>query len=177
MLEPRQYEIEVHDEPRPGATPAGTIVIEATPGSGLRASFRAAPGAPATEFVPDLFDADWGYGPWFHQTFLEQRGPWFLLPTGPLPRPAWVNLSEFGDDANLKRVEVGDILTGPLGDLFVLGIETGSLRVRPEQKADMWCESGDPPPLKPFKEILIPANDLYNEDGHLLVKIKHKRGC
>ena len=177
MLKPRQSEIKLHDEPRPGATPAGTIVVEATPGRGLRAFFRPATGAPATEFVPDLFDVDWGYGPYFHQTFLEQRGPWFLLPAGPLPRPAWVNLSEFGDDANLRRVEVGDIVTGPLGDLFVLGVETGSLRVRPEQKADMLCEGGDPPPLKPFKETLIPANDLYSEDGHLLVKIKHTRGC
>ena len=70
MLKPRQSEIKLHDEPRPAATMAGTIVVEATPGRGLRAFFRPATGAPATEFVPDLFDVDWGYGPYFHQTFL-----------------------------------------------------------------------------------------------------------
>ena len=177
MLEPRQYEIKLHAEPHASAGAIGTIVVEATPGSGLRAFFRPTTGAPATEFVPDLFDVDWGYGPYFHQTLLEQRGPWFLLPADPLPRPAWVNLREFGDDANLRPVEVGDIVTGPLGDLFVLGVETGSLRARPEQQADMWCEGDDPPPLNPHTEVLIPPDELYSKSGHLLVKIKYTRGC
>ena len=177
MLKPRLYEIQLRKEPHANAMSAGTIVVEATPGRGLRAFYRPAPGAVTTEFVPDLYDVDWGYGPYFHQTFLDQRGSWFLLPAAPLPRPAWVNPSEFGNNANVRMLRVEDIVTTPSGDLFVLGIEAGAIRARAEQEVDMWCEEGDPPPLQAHKEILIEADELYSETGHLLVHIKYTRGC
>jgi hypothetical protein len=49
--------------------------------------------------------------------------------------------------------------------------------MRPEQEADMWCEAGEPPPLKPSEEIRIPFEALYDGKGHLLLTTKYKRGC
>lgn len=176
-LEPRLYETTLRSEPRASATPAGTIVIKATPGRGLRAFYRSAPGAATAQFIPDLYDFDWRYGPYFHQTFLDRRESWFLLPATPLPQPAWIDLSEFGGSANLRLLQIEDIIRTPIGDVVVLNVEVGAVTVRPEQEADMWCEEGDPPSLQPYEEIVIHTQDLYSESGHLLVDIKYTRGC
>jgi hypothetical protein len=176
-MKPKQHLIPLRGAPRETATSDGALVILATPGQGLRASYRPARGGTATEFVPDLFDVDWGYGPYFHQTFLERRGTWFLLPAVPLPKPAWVNVSGFTNEPDVRLLEAGQIIRTPRGDLVVLGMERGVLRARPQQETDMWCREGDPPPLKPSTEVRIPVEELYSPTGHLLVSIKYMRGC
>jgi hypothetical protein len=177
MMKPKQYSIRLRSAPQDSATSEGALVIVATPGQGLRAYYRPVGGGPMAGFVPDLFDADWGYGPYFHQTFLERQGTWFLLPAVPLPRPAWIDASEFTNEADVRGLTIGDVIKTPRGDLVVLGLERGVLRARPEQDADMWCKEGDPPPLKPSMEIRIPVEELYAATGHLLVGIKYMRGC
>ena len=176
-LRPKQDVIPLWSAPHATATPEGSLVIQAMPGRGLRAYYRPPHGGPVTEFVPDLFDPDWGYGPYFHQTFLERRGTWLLLPAAPFPRPAWVNLRDFADDLQVRLLKIGEIIKAPGGDLVVLGMERGVLRARPEQEADMWCKAGNPPPLKPALEVRIPLEELYSPTGHLLVGIKYTRGC
>jgi hypothetical protein len=59
----------------------------------------------------------------------------------------------------------------------VLEVVDGSVRVRPEQPADMWCDEGDPPPLEPFKETILTPADLYDQKGHLTIRPKYLRGC
>jgi hypothetical protein len=174
---PKQYLIDLRDDPREAAASEGTLVIRATPGQRLRAYYRSAHGGREREFVPDLFDADWGYGPYFHQTFLERRGTWFLLPAGPLSRPGWVNMGEPHVRLLRELHETRDVIMTPNGDLVVIGMDRRVLRARPAQKADQWCEAGNPPPLEPWSEIRIPVQKLYNAAGHLLVDIKYKRGC
>lgn len=176
-LKPKQLVIPLRSAPHETAASEGALVILATPGRGLGAFYRPARGGPATAFVPDLFDSDWGYGPYFHQTFLERRGTWFLLPAAPFPKPAWINVREFTNEPDVRLLKTGEIIKTPMGDLVVLGMERGVLRARPEQEADMWCEEGDPPPLAPSKEIRLPVGELYGPTGHLLVSIKYTRGC
>lgn len=176
-MKPKLYRIALREHPRETAASQGDLVIRAAPGQRLRAYYRPAPGGPEREFVPDLFDPDWGYGPYFHQTFLERRGAWFLLPAAPLSRPAWAGIGEPHVRLLRELHETRDVIITPHGDLVVTGLDRRALRARPEQKADQWCESGNPPPLKPWTEIRIPVEKLYNDAGHLLVDIKHKRGC
>jgi hypothetical protein len=176
-MKPKQQLIQLRSGPQETATSEGALIILATPGQRLRAYYQPARGGRETEFVPDLFDADWGYGPYFHQTFLERRGTWFLLPAVPLPRPTWVNASEFTNEPNVRALEKGEIIKIARENLVVLGIERGVLRARKEQGADMWCQAGNPPPLKPSTEVRIPVGKLYSPTRHLLVDIKYKRGC
>ena len=75
------------------------------------------------------------------------------------------------------RLEVDEYVRISGRDLVFLGFEHGLARVRPEQDADMWCEGGEPPAVKPSPEIRIPVGELYSPTGHLLVDIKYKRGC
>lgn len=127
--------------------------------------------------MTDLFDSDWGYGPYFHQTFLERRGNWFLLPAVPFPQPVWINVNEFANEPNVRLVERGEIITMPGYDLVVLGIDRGVFRARRAQDADMPCGEDSQLPLTPSTEIRLQVEDLYSPTGHLLADIKYKRGC
>jgi hypothetical protein len=152
-------------------------VLVAIPGRGLRSFFVPVTGGVATEFQPDFFDADWGYGPYFHQTFLERRATWFRLPEEPLLKGSWIDSRELGNEPQLQLLEPEQIVSGPFGDLFILGFDGDVLRARPEQEADMWCKSGNPPALLPWRELRIPLRDLYTPAGHLVVRKKYTRGC
>ena len=183
-LEPKLTVIPVRSEPNRAARRVGEIVVLALPGHGLKAF--ASSGPMAVQFTPDLFDPDWGYGPpWFHQSVLGRRGSWFRIPVRSIGR-GWINMEDWvvrdtllpeGAGVSLQTLQKGDIVTTPRGDMLVLGVENRVLRVRPEQKSDMWCEGGDPPPVAPSKEIRIPFEQLLDAQGHLLIKYKYTRGC
>jgi hypothetical protein len=178
-LGPKVMVIPVRAGPRDSARRIGEIVLVALPGKGLRAFASSGPASVA--FEPDLFDPDWGYGPpWFHQSLLDRRGSWIRVP---LPRigAGWLNADECcasaGFGLDIQTVQAGQIVTIPRGDMFVLGVEQGILRVRTEQPADLRCESADPPPLAPWQEIRIPFEQLRDSNGHLLIRYTYTRGC
>ena len=58
----------------------GSLVLVASPAEGLRSFYVGIDGGPWTAFQPDLYDPDWGYGPHFHMTIVEQRDSWVRLP-------------------------------------------------------------------------------------------------
>lgn len=175
-MKPMRLVLQMRSSPNESAASEGSLIVVGTPGQPLRAYYRAARDVRDIEFVPDLFDSDWGYGPYFHQTFLERRGSWFLLPADPMPRPAWVHL----DEPTVRLVsggqETGDLLTTPWGTLKVLAVTRQGLRARPAREVDM-CGDGSAPSPEPVKEVRIPTEQLYSPKGHLLVDIAYKRGC
>jgi hypothetical protein len=175
---PKIVVIPARAEPRADAPRLGEIVIVAMPGTGLKAFASA---GPRTEpFTPDLYDSDWGYGPFFHETVLAHRGSWFRVPL-PLIGTAWIDATAWNGKTSaadlVRTLEKGDIVTTPRGDMTVLGVEDHVLRVRPEQKADLWCEGGTPPALAPWTEARIPFRELFDGLGHLLIHYKYTRGC
>jgi hypothetical protein len=176
-MAPLVHAIPLRSAPARSAPLIGSILVMAVPGRGLRSFYVTRSGGVGVPFTPDLHDDDWGYGPYFHVTFLERRGNWFRLPPDPFPSAVWVDVTEWSTDLPVREIGDGDIVTSPFGDLYVLGLEADSLRARPEQEADLWCRSGDPPPLRPFKELRIPFKDLRDAHGHLLVHVKYTRGC
>lgn len=176
-LSPKIHVVRLWAGPSEQSASAGSLLVMAVPGKGLRSWFVPIDGGAATEFQPDLFDRDWGYGPYFHQTFIERRATWFRLPEGPFLKGTWINASRLGDQPDLQLLERDQIVTSPFGDLFILGIERDVLRARPEQESDMWCKEGNPPPPGPSRELRIPLRDLYTSAGHLVVHKKYTRGC
>lgn len=175
-LAPRVVVLRLFTGPSERSRLAGSLSVVAKPGDGLHASYTPAGGKTATPFTPDLFETDWGYGPYFHQTFLARRGPWFLLPAGPFARDTWFNSSDLGREPQVRLLEAGDIVTSRRGDLFILAIEPGVVRARPEQDADMWCDV-DPPAVERFTPLRLPFRQLYDGRGHLQIHIKYTRGC
>ena len=174
-LEPKLDVLPVHVDPDPAARHVGEIVMLALPGKGLKVFVAA--GGQASQFTPDLYDADWGYGPWFHQTVLERRGGWFRLALPSIGR-GWVDLRpQGGVEDRLQRLDAGDIVTIPDGDMVFLGAQGDRLRFRAEQEADMWCEEGEPPALAPSQELSIPLDRLRDGDGRLRIRYKYTRGC
>ena len=175
-LAPRTQLVRLWHGPSEQATPAGSLRLVATPGKGLQSFFVPPTGGAGKEFRPDLFDSDWGYGPYFHVTFLERRNTWFRLPEEPFAKNTWINAADLAANPEIRALAPGDIVTSPVGDLFVIGVAPGVLRARPEQPADMWC-GDNPPPLKPWKELRLPLRDVYTATGHLRLHIKYMRGC
>jgi hypothetical protein len=175
-MKSRRHVVPLRAAPDKAARVVGELVIQATLGEGLSAYYRS-PTHGEKEFVPDLFDADWGYGPFFHQTVLERRGAWFRLPSVPFSNAVWLNASDLGSQPDVRALTVGDIVRFRGRDLVFLGVARGIARMRPEQRGDMWCEEGEPPVEKPAPEIGIRVEKLYGPTGRLLVDIKYKRGC
>lgn len=163
---------------RADAARLGEIVVVAGPGRGLEAHLST--GGQALPFAPDLFLADWGYGPYYHQTILARRGTWYLVPL-PVLGAGWIDgetwRGERESRVNVEAVQAGDVITAPHGDLVVLGIQGRVLVARPEQPADMWCEPGKPPAVAPWRELRIPFEELFDSAGRLLLSYKYMKGC
>jgi hypothetical protein len=174
-LSPRTWTLDVREHPSLSSARTGSIRITATPGSGLTFAYAGQDGT--VQFLPDLFDADWGYGPYFHQTYRDRRGSWFELPKGPLPGPGWIDMSRLGPVPDVRDIEAGQVYLLNSESFFLIGIREGSVTFRPEQPADQWCREGEPPALTPFQARTFPVRELYDADGHLILKIKYLRGC
>ena len=175
---PMRWEIGVFTSPSSEAEGIGTIILTAVPGAALRAAFQVA-GGPANPvpFQPDLYLEDWGYGPYFHQTALDQRGPWFLLPKNPFPAPAWININDISTEFYIELLQPGVIYQMEGESIVVVAFTRSGLLVREEQPADMWCQEGDPPPLQPAGTKEIKYQDLFDLDGHLKMTLKYMKGC
>jgi hypothetical protein len=159
----------------PDAALAGQLWISANPLAGLSA-FVVAPGGYPQQLQPDLYDSDWGYGPYFHQTVIEQRGDWYRLPL-PLPTAAWLHAHELGQGLSLWRLAAGEIVTSPRGDVVVMEVQASRVLVRPEQPADLWCEGGEPPAPVESLAFWLEGDELFDRSGRLRLHIKYTRGC
>jgi hypothetical protein len=174
-LLPRPFLVPLRTGPTVSSKSAGSILLLAAPGKGLRLFYIGPSGGAPREFRTDLYMQDWGYGPYFHQTYLDRRGDWFLLPEEPFPVATWFDARDLDREAH--TLGVGGIVDSPIGSLVIIGVERDIVRARPEQPADMWCDSGEPPPLKPWTELRIPRRELYSPTGHLLLSPKYMKGC
>jgi hypothetical protein len=176
-MAPKAHLVRLWSEPSASSRPAGSLMLVATPAEGLHAFYAAVEGGPAANFQPDLYDGDWGYGPFFHLTIVERRGSWVRLPEMPFPKNTWLDVRSLGPAPSFEWLEPGRIVTSPRGDLFILAIENGRVRARLEQDRDMWCEGGDQPPATPAPEVPLSHDDVYTTTGHLRLHIKYTRGC
>ncbi|NNF29256.1 MAG: hypothetical protein HKN73_18670 [Gemmatimonadetes bacterium] len=171
--------VDIYDlrpSPDSSAEVLGQIVVAAVPGRGLTSHYRPAGEGRAMAFTTDVYLKDWGYGPpFFHQTFLEERAGWYLLPADPWERPVWLD----GNAPGLAelRISTGEIIELRGEGFLVLEATPRSLTMRPEQDADMWCQEGDPPPLRETAPRLMDWDELVDERGHLLIRPKYMKGC
>ena len=174
-LEPKVLVIRLKKAPSRRAGDAGQVVVMGTPGVGLHASYVGPEGGGGRPIVPDLYDPDWGYGPYFHMTVGERRDNWVRLPVDPFPPTTWLDANHMGD-MPFRRLEPEDIVTSPAGDVCVLAVEPGVVRARPEQERDMPCDD-QPGPVAPFTEIRLEGSTLFTPTGHLRLHVKYTRGC
>ena len=184
LLTPRAWRIAVRKEPDVNSEEIGVIEITATPDDGLipgsqvglTAAFRPTASDSPIPFVPDLFDRDWGYGPWFHQTALDRKDHWFRLPKNPLPEPGWISADDLGEEPHVVRLQVGSVYILDDRSITIVGSDSDTVRIRNEQDGDFFC-GDDPPAIEPADIARIPYKDLYDKDGHLRLKKKYTRGC
>lgn len=124
-------------------------------------------------FTPPIYDGDWGYGPWFHATLLDQNGVWKNIAL-PSIQNGWVELPEA---EILQLTDTENVYSLKDRHIVILKSNETSLIIRDEQPADMWCEGGTPPPLTPFKKQTVLINQVYDDQCNLLLSIPYTRGC
>ncbi|MEM9043393.1 MAG: hypothetical protein AAGC81_01770 [Pseudomonadota bacterium] len=158
--------------------PFGFFVITYTPGVGPSASYLMLEngGRSLFPFEPDIYDSDWGYGPFFHQTLLRQTDDWYeiALP-GPGRPTGWIKLENatvaaFSNGELVRMTETNEVR-------MILKVTEHQVVMRPFQPADMWCEVGTPPPLEDVSPITMPIDALYDARKRLLITYAYTRGC
>jgi len=174
-LKPMSKRIDVRKDPDPLSPLLGQIEIIAKPGEGLSAVWRTLHSS--RPFKPDLYDADWGYGPYFHMTALSHRDSWFLLPRNPLPDAGWIDINQLTEAPDFKKIAPGEVYMFADESITITNIEKNTITFRDEQPADMWCQSGEPPQmyLRHLRKFRI--SELFNKDCHLKLTVKYTRGC
>lgn len=154
----------------------GCVRVLFSPSEPVSASFVSEGGQKSTSFEPDDFDEDRAYSIYFHQSILERRGDWVLLPKNPLPEPGWISLTTPEGELEVRAIRRGAIYTLKDESLVVIDTTENGLLVRPEQDCDMWCDF-NPPPYEPFTPEERTFDQLRDADGHWLLEEKYKKGC
>jgi len=176
---PKKWNIPVYSRPsEPSLNKLGDIVVTVVPGSEFSFVYLPANGASSIPFEPDIYDPDWGYGPYMHQTVIAEQRGWVKLPKRPFPTPVWIKLQGGLVQKELLGIEKGRVykIEG-MKNLTIVGINEKGILARPEQPADMWCKAGDPPPLMSVQPQLLEFNAIWDADQHLKLKIAYPRGC
>ena len=86
MLKPRIFLATLRMAPDASAPSGGSMLLVAEPGQGMRFYYIRPDGGQAREFTPDVYLADWGYGPSYHQTLSRSTWRLVLASSGSLPR-------------------------------------------------------------------------------------------
>lgn len=175
-LSKKTWKIPAFKNPKNTSPKLGEILITVQPGSSFIAAFKDSKNN-ISDFEPDLFDTDWGYGPFFHQTILQKNGNWIMLPIQSLPTPVWINPKESIKHTDYITVTKNSVYTLNSESIVITKISGDTIFYRSEQESDMWCDAGDPPKLKKSKVQKINIKQLYNSQKQLKLDIKYKRGC
>jgi len=169
----------IHQKPNAETKIVGSILVTVISQSAFEFAYRAERSSQAEPFAPDLYDQDWGYGPYMHQTFIARNKMWFKLPRNPLLSEGWINgiaISK-GGRVNVLPIEAKQIYKLDGKNIFVDKVDLEAIYYRSEQKADMWCFDNNPPPLKKVRFKKASMQSLLNRDGHLKLTIAYTRGC
>lgn len=166
----------IHGSPEGPAI--GALIVRYTPGDSIT-FFINAEGF-MRPFTPHVHDPDWGYGPWAESSLLDKDGAWIKVALPYLPGgllAGWINLPS----ARIHDVTDESDRVYEIGDNKTLSVITGrtknTLDARDSQDSDMWCEAGDPPPLKAFTTRSYSLDELYDDSCQLLVWPAYMRGC
>jgi hypothetical protein len=177
MLGPAVTVYDLRRAPDVAAPTLGELIVVAVPGRPLSARFRASGSTGTVSFQPDLYLADWGYGPYFHHTFVARDGDWFRLPRGPWKEAVWIRRPSDGGSSAVLVIQAGDAIEMDGTGWTVLGTEPSAMLLRPEQPADFWCGEGEPPEAEPGEARRYTRAELSDESGHLKFRLKYLKGC
>ncbi len=176
-----RWGLDVRTEPKHDAKRIGQILIRLTTERRetvvyvpwLRATFVPEDGGSPVDFEPDVTDLDFGYAGYFYHTFQKRSDNWFKLPKNPLPEPGWVNLSVLCPHPKMLAIAKGMAYT--LGEklIVVLEFDQSGITYRLAQEGD--DPSGDQSPIQPAETFFVPCHELYDADGHLLLKVGFTR--
>ena len=175
FLSEKKWTIDTYKQSNLNSKKVGKIVILVKPGKSLETVFKGASGE-TTVFIPDLYDQDWGYGPYLHQTILEQKEDWVKIPLPGTVRFAWINPRKDIRTFDIKPITKERVYKYRNGSIVIVDASRNAVKYRLENKSDMWCDIGQAPKVPAGKIKTLSTEKLF-ENGHLTIDLKYKRGC
>lgn len=175
-LQPNLRTIAIFSSPE-AKQPLGAFLTLFTPGKGASLSYLDLqnPQGYTVDTEPDMFDPDWAYGPYFHQTLISQQGDWYEVAVPSAPnKTGWVQLKNTPDILTLEK---GRLVTLASRSYAIADIKSDHILLRDEQPADFACGAENPPPLEDFTPLRVPLDTLYTNACQLRLKVGYTRGC
>lgn len=179
--------------PASGAETAGVLVarlvVPEGPGAlGYRLLVRPADGG--ADRVLRTLD-DWGYGVGFVVREWTREG-WARLPGSAGPRGSWISTESGGlrgavgspagrgwrlESVEARRTRTDETVVVEPGVYWILAVEEGTVRFRPELPSDMACGRDVPPdpPDPPVYEASVES--FFGADGSPRLQRAYPRGC
>jgi len=173
----------------PVAVLVARLVVPEGPGTlGYRLLARPADGGP-DRLLRRL--GDWGYGVGFVVREWTRDG-WTRLPDSAAARGGWMSTGTGGlrggvgspagrvwrlESVEARRTSSGETVTVEAGVYWILAVEEGTVRFRPELPSDMACGRDVPPdpPDPPVYESAVEA--FFAADGSPRLERAYPRGC
>lgn len=175
--------VPVYDSPTEHADELGRIEIRFESnngfGPGLTAKYNShIEGENLVNIEPHLYDPDWGYGPFFHLTVLDQEKSRFKVRLSKSAEAVWADFGATFGKRNIafRLLEWDGFYTYDGKGIVVEHINLDSVVVRKEQDVDMWC--GDESlEYAPYTTWIIDDSDWIDEYGRSRFDIRYTRGC
>lgn len=176
MLAPKESTLQLYAHSDRHSAMLGSLHTRYQPGKPLQIIYRSEKQKKEIEFTPDLYDSDWGYGPWFHQTIQARKGSWIQLPARPFATPVWF------DSATLSGFEPmllnqGDFVRANGSAWLVVEISNAILRVRQEQASDLACNAEEDQKNAEPQTVDFSFKSLLDADSHWKLTFSYMRGC
>jgi len=166
--------------------PLGQMQIHFSPQGGARFLYNQT-GKPSQPFTPTIFDADWGYGPWAHQTFISRSDNLYnvVLPGGDNGyTTAWVQLTK----PQVYTFKAFDAVTYNNTPYIIRSIQKGVVRLvlesdvlkgAPEGDTCERVLSGKSTWVSAVKtpDTIVKIKDLYDDQCQLKLRVTYTRGC
>jgi hypothetical protein len=176
---PQTTTVRLFDAPNEDAEWLGSLIIIAIPGKGLFHAFKGI-GQEAHTFTPDLYEKEWNYGPYYHQTISAREHEWIQLPPRPFPQPVWLKAQPLFSGKRgiiLEDVSLNTVYLWEGKSIVLTALEEKNWRWRPEQPSDMPCEADEDNNSTAPPSTSMSYSDLFDRDGHLKLQLKYTRGC
>lgn len=129
------------------------------------------------EVIPADTDMITGRGPIFNFTILDRKESWIQLPKVPFPHLVWMKLPpSFMHERTFVKVGPKEQYNLGKEEIIITKMDKDSVWLRKVNSNDIPC--GVEPVKVPAKELVerrIKFKDLYNEKGHIKLKLSTLR--
>ncbi len=169
-----EYKLDVFTEPNRNSEKLGLIKVSGNPDEGLTFFYIDEKNSTSIRFYPDMYQEAYDYGPYIHQTVLDRKGNWFLLPKIPFDRNVWVYIA----NPDVLELEIGEVYFFNKKSITITNIGKDKIEFRHELPSDMDCGEAKKNVFKDKVQTRsLECKGFFDLNMHNKLIIKYMKGC